>query len=74
MEHKSRWVKDGHKTPQHEWSTFSGVGSRESIGIAVTYDALNDPPVFGTEVQNDLRSPLTKTNYIICCPKFGLEN
>ena len=29
LERKARWVKDGHKTPEPEWSTFAGVVSRE---------------------------------------------
>ena len=41
LEQKARWVKDGHKTPIPEWSTFAGVVSRESVSIAFTYAALN---------------------------------
>ena len=44
--------QDFHKTPQPEWSTFAGVVSREIIRISLTYDALNDPPVFGAEIKN----------------------
>ena len=31
LQRKSRWVKDGHKTPIPEWSEFAGVVSRESV-------------------------------------------
>ena len=31
LERKARWVKDGHRTPEPETSTFAGVVSRESI-------------------------------------------
>ena len=44
LEHKAKWVKDSNKTPQYEWSTFAGAVSRESIRIALTYDARNDLP------------------------------
>ena len=36
LKRKSRWVKDLHKTPQPEWSTFAGVVSHEIIIIALT--------------------------------------
>ena len=52
LEGKDRYVKDGHKTPQPEWSTFAGVSSREIIRTALTYAAMNDLPVFGAEIQN----------------------
>ena len=39
---KSRWVKDGHKTPDPAWSTFAGVVSRDSVRIALTYAALSE--------------------------------
>ena len=41
LERNTRWVKDGHKTPESKWSTFAGVVSRESIISALTYAALN---------------------------------
>ena len=31
---KARWVKDGHKTPEPEWSTYAGFVSRDSVRIA----------------------------------------
>ena len=52
VERKAGLVKDGHKTPQPEWSNFSGVVSHESIRIDLTYAALNDQPVFGSDIQN----------------------
>ena len=52
LELKSRWVKDGPKTPQPEWSTFAGVLSREIIRITLTYAALNYIPIFVANVQN----------------------
>ena len=31
LERKARWVKDGHRTPEPDWSTYAGVVSRESV-------------------------------------------
>ena len=47
---KALWVNDDHKTPHLQWSTFAGILSREIIRIAQTYAALNDLPVFGSEI------------------------
>ena len=41
LDRKARWVKDGHKTPIPEWSTFAVVISRESVRIVFTYAELN---------------------------------
>ena len=69
LEHRARWVKYGHKNPQPERSTFSGVVSHQSIIIALTYASLNDLPVFGYNIQNAYLQ-----HYIICGTKFGLDN
>ena len=75
LERKARWVKDGHKTPTPEWSTFAGVVSRETVRIALTYAALNSLPVFAADIQNAyLQAPTSEKHYIICGPEFGLEN
>jgi len=75
LERKARWVKDGHKTPEPDWSTYAGVVSRESIRIALTYAALNDLPVCGADIQNAyLQAPSSEKHYVICGPEFGLEN
>ena len=37
---KARWVKDGHRAPDPETSSYAGVVSRESIQIAPTTAAL----------------------------------
>ena len=75
LERKARWVKDGHKTPEPEWSTFAGVVSRESVRIALTYSALNDLPVCAADIQNAyLQAPSSEKHYVICGPEFGLEN
>ena len=41
LERKARWVKDSHRTPETEWSTFAGVVSKESVHIVLTHAALN---------------------------------
>ena len=46
LELNSRWVREFHKNPQPEWSTFAVVVSRERIIIALTYDVLDELPVF----------------------------
>ena len=52
LEHKARWVMDGHRTPEPKKSTFSGVVSHESIRIALTYASLNGLSVWGADIQN----------------------
>ena len=75
LERKARWVKDGHKTPEPEMSTYAGVVSRESVRIALTYAALNSLDVCACDIQNTyLQSPSSEKHYIICGPEFGLKN
>ena len=49
---KARWVKDGHKTPEPSTSNYSGVVSRDSVRIALTYADLNDLDVTAADIQN----------------------
>ena len=75
LERKARWVKDGHKTPEPEWSTYAGVVSRESVRIALTYAALMGLDVCACDIQNAyLQAPSTEKHYIVCGPEFELEN
>ena len=75
LERKARWVKDGHKTPEPDNSTYAGVASRESVRIALTYAALNNLDVCACDIQNAfLQSQSSEKHYIICGPEFGLEN
>ena len=39
-------MKDVHETPEPEWSTFSGVVSREIARVALTNAALNNVPIY----------------------------
>ena len=49
---KSRWVLDGHKTPDPIGSTYAGVVSSESVRINFTYAALNDLEIFAADIRN----------------------
>ena len=72
---KARWVKDGHRTPEPEFSTFAGVVSRESVRIALTYAALNGIGVTACDIRNAyLQAPSSEKHYITCGPEFGLEH
>ena len=67
LERKARWVKDGHKTPEPEWSTFAGVVSRESVRIALTCSALNDIPICACDIQNTyFQAPSSEKHYVVC--------
>ena len=50
LEYKACWVKDGHKTPQPQWNTFSGAVSRESYRVALTHATLNNVPICTCDV------------------------
>ena len=75
LEWKAWWIKDGHKTPEPELSTFAGVVSRESVRIALSHAALNDIPICACDIQNAyLQAPSSEKHYVVCGPEFGLEN
>ena len=72
---KARWVKDGHRTPDPDQSTFLGVVSCDSVCIALTYAALNEIPVNAADIQNAyLQAPSSEKHFIICGDEFGLEH
>ena len=72
---KTRWVLDGHKTPDPLKLTYAGVVSRESMRIAFTYAALNGLDIFAVDIKNVyLQAPSSQKHYIICGVEFGLEN
>ena len=69
---KARLVADGHKTPDPVGSTYSGVVSRESVRIALTYAALMGLDVWGADIQNAyLSAPTTEKFWITCGDEFG---
>ena len=41
LERKAHWVKDRHRTPEPQNSTFAEVVSCKSVQTALTYAALN---------------------------------
>ena len=49
---KSRWLKDGHRTPDPESSSYAGVFSRESIRILLTHADLHGVPFMAADVLN----------------------
>ena len=68
------WVKDEHRTPDTEYSSYAGVVSRESIRILLTNPALHGVPVMAADVLNAyLQAPTSEKHYIICGPEFGIE-
>ena len=72
---KARWVLDGHKMPKPTGSTYAGVVSRKSVSIAFTYATLNGLDVCAADIWNAyLQAPSSQKDYVICGPKFGLEN
>ena len=72
---KSIWVKDGHMTVHPEHSTFSGVVSRESVRIALTYAKLNGLDVTESDINNYyLQASSSETHYVICGSTFGRDN
>ena len=61
--------------PDPMGSTFAGVVSRESIWIAFTYIVLNGLDILAANIRNAyLQAPSSQRDYIICGPKFGIEN
>ena len=75
FERKARWVKDGHKCPEPETSSYAGVVSRESIRIMLTYAALMEVDIMAADIRNAyLQAPTSEKHYIICGQEFGLEH
>jgi hypothetical protein len=72
---KAQWFKDGRKTPVPTTSSFTGVVSRESIRIALTYAAMLGLPVIGGNIKNAyLQAPSSEKHFIVWGPEFGVEN
>ena len=72
---KARWVKDGHKHPDPESSSYAGVVSRESIRIMLTWAALHEVDIMAADIRNAyLQAPTSEKHYVICGLEFGLEH
>lgn len=71
---KARWVKDGHLTPGPDTSNFSGVVSRKSVRISLTYVSLNDLNVCASDIKSAyLQYKFSEKRYIVCGDEFPLE-
>ena len=71
---KSRWVLDGHKTPNPIGSKYAGDVSRDSMRIEFTYTSLNGINICSSDIRNAyLQAPSSQMDYIICGPEFGLD-
>ena len=58
--------------PKPKESHYSGVVSRDSVRIDLTYDSLNDVTV--ANIQNAyLQAPSSEKNYVICGKDSGLK-
>ena len=72
---KVRWVLNGHTNKAPEASACAGLVSRESTRIAFIYAALNSVDVWSCDMKNAyLQSPTSKNHYVVCEPKWSLEN
>ena len=69
LEQKSWTVKDGHRTPEPENSTYADVVFQEIVRIALTYAALNGFEYLCVWYKNAyLQSPNSEKYFIICSP------
>jgi len=59
---KTRWVKDGYKTPDPETSNYAGVVSKENIKIALIHPALNDVDFPAADIWNTYLQASTPEN------------
>ena len=73
---KARWVKYGHRTPDPETSSYSGVVSCKSIRILLTYAALHEVDVMAADIRNAyLHAPTSEKHLIICdADLHGIEH
>ena len=68
-------MKDGHRTPEPENSTYAVVVSQDSVSIVQIYADLNGLYVFACDIQNSyLQSPSSYKHFIFCGSEFGLDN
>ena len=64
-----------HRTPEPEWNAFSRSVSRESVRIELSFADLNDLTACSCDIQSAyLQSPFSVKYYVVCGPKFVLEN
>ena len=70
---RAHWVLNRHSILDPEVSLYAGVVSRDSISIALTYNALNIFNVVVVDIRNTyIQAPSSQKDHIICGPEFGL--
>ena len=70
---KVRWVKDGHKTPNSETSSYAGIMSQDSIRIMLMHAALHRVGIVAADIRNAYLQALTsEKHFIICREEFGI--
>ena len=75
FQRKAWWVKEGHRTPDPDTSSYAGVVSRESIQIFLIHAALHGVPVMAADVRNAYwQAPTSEKTFVICRPEFGIDN
>ena len=72
---KARLVADGHLTLGPVDSTYTGVVSKETVRIALTYAVLFGVDIWAADIMNAfVQAPTSEKYYIVCGYEFGNEN
>ena len=73
---KSRWVKDGHRTPDPTTSIYSGVVIHKIIQILLTYAALHGIDVMAGDIRKAyIQAPTSEKHFIVCdADLHGIEH
>jgi len=72
---KARFVANGSKTRDPNITTYTGVVSRETVQIALTYAALNGLDLMAADIKNAyLQAPISGKYWTRCGPEFGSEH
>ena len=69
--HKARLVADGHLTPEHVESIYSGVVSLRNLKLVIFLGKLNNLELWGADIGNaNLEAPTEEKLYIVAGPEF----
>ena len=72
---KARLVADGYLTHDPADSTFTGVVSRETVRIALTYAALHGLDIWAADIMNAfVQTPITEKYWVEYGPEFGSDH
>ena len=74
LKKKSRWVKDGHRTPEPENLNYACVFSQENVRMALTFPAINGLDVCACDINAYPQIRSSEKHFIIYGPEFGLKN